>query len=765
MADNSEYLLRQILNAIISQRGGMSVGSGQPSSFSTASQDKLQEYRNKAEETNNRREKLLLIQSELADREKLRGETEEYVKVLKEAKKQLGHEFGGGGFDMQEFRNTLSEFEGIAHSFANAVNTYIEFTTRIQTMQLDAIKTGWENISQGQTPYMSKSLSIMDNYAKEMLEAGKESTQATMGLIGTISSVIGTAGVMGLMTGNVEIGIPAMAISGVMQVVTSLMESSAKLIEAKLKEELAGVAKTTESIGLVSGMYSDVMGTRQKIGTYLSTSQGMGFGDYTNRETNVQGLLMDLERKYGGVEGMQMQDFLPILQMAGMSKQFGGVGDNKMGGFLENTQTLSKMTGLGSQDIMQTMTEMRIRLGTPIDQLQDKFMGLINVSEKLALPLKQVMSDFMELSKANNKYGYSQEQIMGLYTSFGDELKKGTVTVADLSHYMKGMMETPFEKMIGTMQLLSSNPDMVLKNYQGNAGVAQDILGKLGGLSSGERALFGQIMQNPETEFESSPNAKALMNKMGLSKQDLVSMKPELSKMVRNLGYNFGSQSEDLGMGDFMATQMMHSMGLDLPTDLTGRSRMEKGIMNTGTSSNVMEGLSNVKNTFSSFSNELKSEVNPSIVKELELKKQLVMETSKFNSEFLKTGKTFDDWMLSLRKIVPETLDIINKHVLDIKANMEPFLNDRGIKSSALYTENDVKTLADKFKDNITSKNTLEGDYFTKGGIENMSIRKDVYVDGKPMSEETVQNLFDKAGIHYSKGLIEKFEQYISQNR
>jgi len=301
------------------------------------------------------------------------------------------------------------------------------------------------------------------------------------------------------------------------------------------------------------------------------------------------------------------------------------------------------------------MTEMRIRLNTPLDALQSSFGRLVEISDALHMPLKQVMSDYMQLAMINQKFNFTQEQLLGLYTGFTDEIKKGTISVADFQKVLRGMSETSTDKAIGIGALLQSvSPEMVLSGVSGkDKGGVASLLSMIGKMDTEDVGMFLKMASQPNAD--KNPFMQGLMDKYGLSQGDLSAVQPNILKSLLGMSKGFAGTGGSPAISQMILESFGGLEGLGLASDYYTQGKQVDMINRVGTSTGFT-GL-NAVNQNQEFAHGLHTQRNPFAEMELNFQKSFLPIVNKFNEEFSKSGDIFKaytkvqtDWGTLLHK-------------------------------------------------------------------------------------------------------------------
>ena len=133
---------------------------------------------------------------------------------------------------------------------------------------------------------------------------------------------------------------------------------------------------------------------------------------------------------------------------------------------------IGKARGMGTGEVANLFIEMKQKLNEPLENLTGRFFQLDNIAKDLGINIKEVIRGYQQLMNDNLKYGYSQEQVMGIYQQFGDEIKKGTISVSQLSDFMRGIAGMGTDKSVGLASMLTQDQEGLMANFTGNKGNA-----------------------------------------------------------------------------------------------------------------------------------------------------------------------------------------------------------------------------------------------------------------------------------------------------
>lgn len=609
------------------------------------------------------RQQIDTLRQKLTDAEKAgnSGEARDIQRNITQKENREHYLRTGNAQGVDLYNNITSyanSFKSIGDNLASSINKYIEFQTKMQTLQLDMIRSGWETISQGQTPYMSKSMQITTDYTKTMLELNTEQTKTMNSGIASLGGTI-IGGIVGTLVapgaGTVIGGVVgASSVGGIMGMYTDYMT-------AEKKKEMEGFKLQMEQIGVVSKAQKDFQAQKLGIGSYLAMND-----QSTGGMAGVEGNLYNLYNEYAGIPGFSPKEMIPLLSQMGMSKQFGKDSGTQMG-MGTNANILSGVTGLGNQEILSYFSEMRMKLNVPIDQLVGRFGGLVEISDRLQIPLKQVMSDLMDLSVANNRFGFSQNVVNGLYNAFGEEVKANIVTMADLKKVMEGMSQTPLDKATGIGALLNSldTEGIVSRSGTQNPENMRGMLNAMKGMSGMDPGLFLKLASQPDAD--KNPFMQDLMQKYGLTNQDLKAFQPEVLKSGLGASRLMGEQGSGSGVQQYIMEVFSGILGNQLSPDLLKQSKEIKAIETLGDKSGSLGTVTKRMEEMDAF---IKDKRLPLVKMETEFMMKLTVEVDKLNKK-LSSGI---DPTKAFGQAIGGMTDMIIKESLKMKT----FVNNTG---------------------------------------------------------------------------------------
>jgi len=652
---NIQELLSLLMKAIKELSSASSIFKEVGKDLSTSKIDKAQRLIAGGRDKVNKQERYLeAIKTAIEDlradgRKEDKGLLNELKEELAKGNKELREMTGTRNFGERigDMVSSMQNFTQTADTIAGAINRWIEFNTQMQIMQITAIQTGWENISNGQTPYMSKTMSILSNYQKENLNISQEQSRATIGLISKIVGGVIGGTVGGFASGGLGVGIGAGVGTGL---ATSIMDAVFTMQIANEKEIMNNVNKYTQTFGMMNELQNNVRLQKIGISGYLSSS-GVSSSDGDVR--GIRDAILKQSTQYAGIEGFGQDQIASSLQAIGMTKQFGGVDQMQM---QKDMKLAGMTTGLGEQSVMAFVTEMSIRTKAPLDRVMETFGKLTDVSDKLKMPLQQVMEDFKTLTISNQKYGFSQEVLLGLYSSFADEIKKGTMSVADFQKVLQGMSQTPTDKATGIGALLKGTSLSTILSGTPDSDKA--------GVSALHNLISGMDTQDIGAflKMASSPDAKRnifqdqILDKYNLGQSDLESMQPNVMKSLLGLSTGYGKQGSG-GLGQIIMEAFGGTVGLNMSSGYYEQGLEREQINKLGTrgdfDASKFSGAMGEKDAY------LQSNVSPWLKKDLEAYQKYIPHIDAFNREFAETGDLFK----SFDKILPElskTMDEIN---------------------------------------------------------------------------------------------------------
>lgn len=552
--------------------------------------------------------------------------------------------------DISSGVNFLTDAVG---KLTNGIEKWLNFQTRMANMQTDAIKLGWENISAGQTPYLTKTLGVMTEYTKASLENQTSSNNALISTVGTVvGGVVG--GIIGFTAGGVGAAPGAMIGAGI---VNQVLDGITKMLEKDQKQKLLDVQKDTSLFGGFKELQLELRNVRLGIGTYLS-NKGMSFNNYLMGEglekvSETEDAMRKVSMEYAGIPGFDLGEQNKLMMMMSMTKQFNSQslgGDVNLG---KNVNIMSQMTGLGKEEILGYMTEMRIRLDTPLDQLSGKFLQLVDVSDKLNMPLKEVVTNIVELNKANSKYRFSQDEIIGLYSVFSDELKKGTMSIGDLQRFIKGLSDTPMDKAIGIGALINSvDRNSVLSNMKGgDKGIANEFLDAISA-SGGDAGMLLKLVSQPDAS--KSPIMQGFMDSQGISQNQLKKWQTQLPKVLMGVasGLTQGSGTDSYAIQQYLFEQFAGMVGQDMPTDFYGQGTTLKGIEKLGYTGNF--GSESTGMDFNNTSKRLRDVHDKMVESQISKMQELIPVVNRYNKALEEGKDSFEAYKIvidDVRKI------------------------------------------------------------------------------------------------------------------
>lgn len=595
--------------------------------------------------------------------------------------------------------NSIQDFSLITDRLSDAIGKWIDFNVRMQTMQIDAIKTGWENISAGQTPYMSKTLSILNDYSKRSLEIQGEQQKATIDIVAKVVGLVG-AGVGGFSSGGMGAGVGFMMGTNL---VTSFVGSFMELEMTKQKQAMNELSVYTEKMGFLNNISTNVRGQRRGLAEYLSSS-GQGLGNVGGNLNSVY----DIAGDFAGVEGFDPKDIMQTMKMLGMTKQFQGTDQL---GMATNIKLMGKTTGLGEQDILSYLTELRVRLGTPLDQLTTSFGKLVEISDKFQMPLRQVMDDFKNLAHINQRYGYSQDELIGLYAGFIGEIKKGTIGMQDFQRVLEGMSQTSTEKAIGIGALLqSADRDKILGNVaSGDRSGVSSLLSLIGGMGQEDVGMFLKMASQPNAD--KNPFMQQMMSKYGIGQSTLESTQPYVLKSLLGMSQGFGSEGGAPAINQMIFEAFGNMTGLGLSPDYYTQGQQTKMIGTLGARGNFSG--SGFGGQIEDMTGYLQTQVEPMIKMELKtmqteyfaLVDSYDMKIKEFSGDVFKAFE-------SLEPQVSEAMKRVSKTITDELERIIAKIERRDYEKGYNVSEDPDKTAIieerEKFKDKW-GQNTMGG--------------------------------------------------------
>lgn len=400
-----------------------------------------------------------------------------------------------------------------------------------------------------------------------------------------VTSTISEAGGLGgSMTGSL-LNMGGNLVGGGLNILTGLNAGQGvKDITSVLIEGLGMLIKSTKDVDEVKRQVISSFGSR---GEDMTSIYG---GNLTMDNSNsLLKRLYNTQAKFKDTPEFSTSSQMQLNQQYQGSRQFGDIDYHDLG---VETTMIGKSRNMGGSEVAQLFIELKQKLNEPIDNLTGRFFQLDNISKDLGINLRDVIRDYQQLIRDNQKYGYSQEQVMGIYSSFGEEIKKGTVSVSQLSEFMKGISGMGTDKSVGLAQLLTQNPEGMLANFKGDKENANKILSVLNqAMSGGDELGAGQILRminNPNADYSQDKNLSGILNQYGLTGGDLKKLNPDMEKMIMAQSQSFGAESGSFGSSRLIYEKMMGMMGMNLSDNLTDSMYQQKGYDSVGTTSGVM---------------------------------------------------------------------------------------------------------------------------------------------------------------------------------
>lgn len=566
----------------------------------------------------------------------------------------------------------------------NIMDSYVDKVKQSFSVMFDIMKTGWDLSYSDTKDYMDKVAELRDRLFEKIQDSNnkevelekekinekikanekeldeikrntdkkideKKKEMNALGISGT--EIYGTAtndmrSAMGPYQSaylNQTIGIIGSAIASIGDAISLSFGSMVKDLTKAL----------SDTLGLMSSLMKENDETKRMILTYAS-SRGISYNGvyddklFTTDPSSVYKRLQETEAKFAGIQEFEKAPMLKEMAQLSSSRQFGKSEDYLSDA--TNINLLSRATNIDSGTLTQFFIDLRQKLHEPMETLYGRFEQLNEISLNLGISLKEVMRDYQQMVLANAKMGYSQEQLMGIYADFGQEIKKGTVTVSQLMEYMKGLKGQSSEQAIsGLALLLDSSDNDIMKNYQGKnpntARNALDILRSSFEQSPFDAAQIMRMMNNPNADYSQDPFLSGLMQQYGLTPTMLKQMNPEIEKLVQAKGFTFGEQSSNLGEGYFLQEKMRSLMGLGMPTDLVDAMIGQKGYKDAGTTKKVpalSKAKDNVKGLIDKTQKDLEATVSL-LAKELKRFDQMLLSAQNTMEKILKAGGSLGD--------------------------------------------------------------------------------------------------------------------------
>lgn len=440
---------------------------------------------------------------------------------------------------------------------------------------------------------MEAELDRIDNIQKAEKQAYEERKRNLSEFNKNVKDVMGGVGEMGGV-GSTTKSIMQMGgnlIGGATNIATGL--NAGQGIKDIMGVMTQGIGMLVESVKKTDDLKRDIITSSGMQGKDISNIYNNDL-DYEKRDSLLN-KLKSVAGKYADTPEMTEKSQLQMMKQFSQSRQFGENDDyHKMG--VEST-LIGKSRGLQGSEVANLFIDMKQKLNEPMDNLVGRFFQLDNISKDLGINLKDVIRDYQRLMNDNIKYGYSQEQLMGFYSEFGEEIKQGTVSVSQLSEYMKGLAGMGTDKSVGVVSLLMANQEETMKNFSGDKQGANKLFDILGGANNElDQAQIFRMMQNPEADYSNDPFLSNIMKENNLTPELLKKMKPISQQLISGTSMSMASQSgEGMGAGRLIEEQLMRMMGMDLSDNLYDSGKQQKMISSFGKLGDV-RGLEGAKN-------------------------------------------------------------------------------------------------------------------------------------------------------------------------
>lgn len=366
----------------------------------------------------------------------------------------------------------------------------------------------------------------------------------------------------------------------------------------------------SSSLGLLANIMRENDETKRSILT-LATGRGINVSDiyddfyFSTQPGSTLTRLQDTEKQFAGIREFDRNNQLGISSSLATSRQFQTGEDYLSDAY--NITLLGKGRNVDQNTITSFFIDMKMRLNESTDAITGRFGQLDKIAESLGMRLTDVMRDYQQMLVQNQKMNFSQEELMGMYKAFGEEIKKGTVTVSQLMEYMKGLQGQSTEQTISGMAMLFSMSDEdIMRNYQGqNRKGAQGVLSTLRGAfekNPFEGAQLMRMYNNPNADYSQDPFLSQLMGQYGLTQGMLSQGNQEIEKLFQGFGFGFGQQSGNMGEGYFLQEKARNLVGLGMPNNLFDAMMQQKGISTVGVEGvpSLETGEKNAKDIMSS---------------------------------------------------------------------------------------------------------------------------------------------------------------------
>lgn len=567
----------------------------------------------------------------------------------------------------------------------NIMDSYVDKVKQSFSVMFDIMKTGWDLSYSDTKDYMDKVAELRDRLFEKIQDSNNKEVEQEKEKINEKIKVnekeldeikrntdkkidekkkemnaLGISGtdiyktVAGDVQGAMGPGYQSAYLNQTIGIIGSAIASIGDAISLSFGSMVKDLTKAlSDTLGLMSSLMKENDETKRMILTYAS-SRGISYNGvyddklFTTDPSSVYKRLQETEAKFAGIQEFEKAPMLKEMAQLSSSRQFGKSEDYLSDA--TNINLLSRATNIDSGTLTQFFIDLRQKLHEPMETLYGRFEQLNEISLNLGISLKEVMRDYQQMVLANAKMGYSQEQLMGIYADFGQEIKKGTVTVSQLMEYMKGLKGQSSEQAIsGLALLLDSSDNDIMKNYQGKnpntARNALDILRSSFEQSPFDAAQIMRMMNNPNADYSQDPFLSGLMQQYGLTPTMLKQMNPEIEKLVQAKGITFGEQSSNLGEGYFLQEKIRSSLGLSMPNDLVDAMLGQKGYKDAGTTKKVpalSKAKDNVKGLIDKTQKDLEATVSL-LAKELKRFDQMLLSAQNTMEKILKAGGSLGD--------------------------------------------------------------------------------------------------------------------------
>lgn len=481
-------------------------------------------------------------------------------------------------------------FDELSRKNEEVNNKFKVLTDEALQKQKDATKEKLDNVDK-ETSAKLESLKKQDEAERESMEARKKLREFTGGMNEGIGGII-EAGHLGSTTSSI-LKMGGNLVGGGLNIASGL--NAGQGVKDIMGVMTEGIGMLIESVKETDNLKRQIISGKGMQGEDVNSIYGneLSYG----KSNSLLNRLKITEEHYAGTPEFEDKAQLQLQQQYQQSRGFGEDTDyHKLG---VDTTLIGKSRGIGGSEVASLFIEMQHKLHEPIENLTGRFFQLDNIAKDLGINIKEVIRGYQQLMTDNERYGYTQEQLMGFYSTFGDEIKKGTISVSQLSEFMRGVAGMGTDKSVGLASMLTQDQEGLMNNFSGNKQNGNQILSILNkAMSSGDELGAGQLlrmMNNPEADYSQDKNLSGLLKQYGLSQTDLKKLNPDVEKLIMAQSQSMAGQSgEGMGGSRVIYEKMMDMMGMPLSSNLFDSMQQQKGYGSVGTKSGVM-GLDDAK--------------------------------------------------------------------------------------------------------------------------------------------------------------------------